>query len=71
MNLKNIIAILLIALGVVVLAYSGISISTPGKTINFLGLHIATTESHFIPPAVGTLMLVGGIILLVFRPKAA
>lgn len=71
MNTKNIFVILLITLGIVVLAYSGLSFTTPGKTINFLGMHIATTDSHFIPPAVGTLMLVGGIVLLVFKPKSA
>ena len=69
MNTKTIVAVLLITLGIVVLAYSGLSFTTPGKTINFLGMHIATTDSHFIPPAVGALMLVGGIVLLVVKPK--
>jgi hypothetical protein len=69
MNTKTIVSILLITLGIVVLAYSGLSFTTPGKTINFLGMHIATTDSHFIPPAVGALMLVGGIVLLVVKPK--
>ena len=69
MNIKTISAILLITLGIVVLAYSGLSFKTPGQPINFLGIHIATTDSHFIPPAVGALMLVGGIVLLVLKPK--
>jgi uncharacterized membrane protein YdcZ (DUF606 family) len=70
MNTKSIIAVLLITLGIVVLAYSGLSFTTPGKTVNFLGWHIATTESHFIPPAAGALMLVGGIVLLLVKPKS-
>jgi len=70
MNTKTIVAVLLITLGIVVLAYSGLSFTTPGKTINFLGMHIATTDSHFIPPAMGALALVGGIILLVLKPKS-
>jgi hypothetical protein len=70
MNTKTIVAVLLITLGIVVLAYSGLSFTTPGEPINFLGMHIATTESHFIPPAVGALMLVGGIALLVIKPKS-
>jgi hypothetical protein len=70
MNTKSIIAVLLIALGIVVLAYSGLSFKTPGEPINFLGMHIATTEHHFIPPAVGALALVGGIVLLIVRPKS-
>jgi hypothetical protein len=69
MNTKTIVSVLLITLGIVVLAYSGLSFTTPGKTIDFLGMHIATTDSHFIPPAVGALMLVGGVVLLVIRPK--
>jgi len=71
MNTKTIIAVILIALGVVVLAYSGITFKTPGKPVEFLGLHIATTDSHFIPPVVGALALVGGIVLLVVKPRRA
>jgi hypothetical protein len=68
---KTIVAVMLIALGVVVLAYSGISFKTPGKPVEFLGLHIATTDSHFVPPVVGALALVGGIVLLVVKPRSA
>ena len=71
MNTKTIIAVILIAMGVVVLAYSGITFTTPGKPVEFLGMHIATTDSHFIPPVVGALALVGGIVLLVVNPKRA
>jgi uncharacterized membrane protein YdcZ (DUF606 family) len=70
MNTKTIVAVLLVTLGIVVLAYSGISFSTPGKPIDFIGIHIETTHSHFIPPVVGALALVGGIVLLVVRPKS-
>ncbi|HEY5345904.1 MAG TPA: DUF3185 domain-containing protein [Verrucomicrobiae bacterium] len=68
--MKTIVSVLLITLGIVVLAYSGLSFNTPGQTINFLGMHIATTESHFIPPVAGALMLVGGIVLLVVKRKS-
>jgi hypothetical protein len=70
MNTKTIVAVLLVTLGIVVLAYSGISFSTPGKPVDFLGLHLETTHSHFIPPVVGALALVGGIVLLVVKPKS-
>ena len=70
MNTKPI-AIILIALGIVVLAYSGITFKTPGKPVDFLGIHIETTRSHFIPPVAGALALVGGIVLLVAAPKRA
>jgi hypothetical protein len=71
MNMKTLVAILLIALGIVVLAYSGLNFDTPGKPINFLGMNIETTDSHFIPPAMGALMLVGGIVLLLVKPRRA
>ena len=70
MNTKTIVAVLLVTLGIVVLAYSGFTFKTPGSPIDFLGMHIETTDSHFIPPAMGALMLVGGILLLVVKPKS-
>lgn len=69
MNAKTIIAVILVTLGIVVLAYSGITFKTPGKPVDFLGIHIETTDSHFIPPVVGALALVGGIVLLVVKPR--
>jgi hypothetical protein len=69
MNVKNIAAFALIALGIVVLAYSGLNFTTPGKPINFLGLHIETTDNHFIPPAAGLIALIGGIVLLLVKPR--
>lgn len=69
MNTKNIFAIILITLGIVVLAYSGITFTTPGKPVEFLGMRIQTTDSHFIPPVVGALALVGGILWLVVKPR--
>lgn len=69
MNTKTIFSVLLITLGIVVLAYSGLSFTTPGEPINFLGMHFETTTSHFISPAVGALALIGGIVLLFVKPK--
>lgn len=70
MNTKTIIAVILIASGVVVLAYSGITFKTPGEPVSFLGMHFETTVTHFISPAVGALALVGGIVLLLVKPKS-
>ena len=70
MNSKTI-AVILIALGIVVFAYSGITYKTPGKPVDFLGMHFETTHSHFIPPVAGALALAGGIVLLVASPKSA
>jgi hypothetical protein len=70
MNTKTF-AIILIVLGLVVLAYSGITFKTPGKPIDVLGAHIETTHSHFIPPVAGAIALAVGVVLLVVRPKSA
>lgn len=67
MNTK-LIAVILIVLGLVVLAYSGITFHTPGKSIDFLGMHFQTTVSHFISPAVGAVALIIGVLLMVFKP---
>ena len=71
MNTKTMVAVLLVTLGIVVLAYSGITFNTPGKPIDFLGIHVETTHSHFIPPVVGAFALVGGIVLLLVKPSRA
>lgn len=68
MTAKKVIAVILITLGIMVLALSGITFTTPGETIQFLGVHIETTDSHFIPPMAGALALVAGIVLLLVKP---
>ena len=70
MNVKTIVAALLITAGIVVLAYSGISFTTPGQPIEFLGIHIETVDTHFISPVVGAFALVGGIVLLLVKPRS-
>lgn len=69
MSSRSIIAVVLIALGIVVLAYSGITFKTPGAPVDIGPLHVETTRSHFIPPIAGALALVGGIVLLAVGNK--
>ena len=71
MNSKSIIAAILIVVGIVVLAYSGVTFKTPGKPVEFLGMHVETTNSHFVPPIAGAFALAGGILLLVVKPRRA
>lgn len=70
MNAKSITSVALIILGIAVLAYSGISFTTPGETVKFLGLRIQTRETHFIPPIVGALALIGGFALMLLKPRS-
>jgi len=71
MRPKTIIAGILIVLGIVVLAYSGITYKTRGKPVDVGPLHVETTTSHFIPPVAGAVALVGGIMLLVLDSRKA
>jgi hypothetical protein len=66
MKPKTILAIVLIALGVVAFAYQGINYSTPGKDVNIGPFHMTTEHEHHIPlpPILGAIALVGGIALL-------
>jgi hypothetical protein len=67
----KIIAVLLIVLGVIALAYEGITYTRREKVLE-LGPITATKEKkETIPlsPVVGGLALVGGVALLVFGPR--
>jgi hypothetical protein len=70
MNTKTTVSVVLIAVGIVIMAYSGISFTTPGETVSFLGLRVETTNTHFIPPVVGAFVLIGGIVLLLVKPRS-
>ena len=68
MNTKSI-GVILIALGIVVLAYSGITYTTRGNTVDVLGVHVETRRNHFIPPVAGAVALVGGLGLLMVSAR--
>jgi hypothetical protein len=66
--------IVLIVLGALALAYQGIDYTRQKDVVNVGSLHV-TAESHEqipVPPILGGLALVGGIVLLVMgtRKKA-
>jgi hypothetical protein len=64
---KTIIAIILITLGIAAFAYQGITYTTREKVVD-LGLIQVTSETTKmfpLPPLVGAIALVGGIVLLV------
>jgi hypothetical protein len=67
----RLIAILLIVLGVVALAYQGITYTTREKVVD-LGPIQVTSEKHRsipLPPILGAVAIVGGILLLVLGKK--
>ena len=67
----SIIAINLVALGVVLLALSGLFFSTPAQSVNFPGNHLETTQSRVIAPVVGALMVLSGVAWLTVNRKRA
>jgi hypothetical protein len=67
MRTTNVVGILLIVLGVIALAYQGITYTTREKVID-LGPIKATKETEKtipLPPILGGAALVGGVVLLI------
>ena len=67
MGTKTIIAIILIAVGVVVFAYQGITYTTREKVVDLGPIQMTAekTKTFPLPPILGAIALVGGIVLLV------
>jgi hypothetical protein len=67
MKPKIIIAVILIALGIAAFAYQGISYTTRDKVVDLGPIHVTAekTKTFPLPPVVGAIALVGGIVLLV------
>ena len=67
MRPKIIIAIILIALGIAALAYQGITYTTREKVVDLGPIQMTADKTKTIPlpPILGAIALVGGILLLV------
>ncbi len=67
MSTKTIIAIILIAVGVVVFTYQGITYTTREKVVDLGPIQMTAekTKTFPLPPILGAIALVGGIVLLV------
>ena len=71
MRPKIALAIVLMAIGVVALIYQGITYTTREKTLDLGPLQVTTEKTNRIPlpPIVGAVALVGGLVLLVVDSK--
>ena len=71
MRPKIIIAIILIALGIAALAYQGITYTTREKVVDIGPIQVTSekTKTLPLPPIIGVMALVGGIVLLVVGVK--
>jgi hypothetical protein len=67
----KVIAVLLIVLGLVALAYGGITMTTRDKVVDLGPLEVTQEEEHRLPlpPVVGGVAVAAGIILLVAGAK--
>jgi drug/metabolite transporter (DMT)-like permease len=67
MSPKTIIAIILIAVGIVVFTYQGITYTTREKVVDLGPIQMTAekTKTFPLPPILGAIALVGGIVLLV------
>ena len=66
MNGKRALGLILLVIGILALAYQGFTYTTRKKVVD-LGPIQATKEEHHtvpLPPIVGVLALVGGIVIL-------
>jgi uncharacterized membrane protein HdeD (DUF308 family) len=73
MKTAGLIGIILIVLGVVSLAYQGITYTTHKKVLD-IGPLQATEEQHKtipLPPLLGAIALMGGVVLVVAARKEA
>jgi len=73
MNPKIVVAVILIVLGVAALAYQGISYTTREKAIDIGPIEVTTERTRNIPlpPIVGAVALIGGIVMLVMNKRTA
>jgi drug/metabolite transporter (DMT)-like permease len=67
MSAKTIIGIILIVIGIISLAYQGITYTTRKKVVDIGSLQATRREHKTIPlpPIVGILALAGGVVVLV------
>jgi hypothetical protein len=71
MKTTTVLAIILIAIGIVAFAYQGITYTTREKIVDLGPLSVTAekTRTFPLPPVVGAIALVGGIVLLVMARK--
>jgi len=71
MKTTTLIGIILIVIGIVAFAYQGITYTTREKVVDLGPIQVTAdkTKTILLPPIVGGIALVGGIVLLVLGNK--
>ena len=73
MKTQSIVGILLIIVGILAFSYQGITYTTTEKAIDIGPIQVNTEKEHTfpLPPIVGGIALVGGIVLLATGARKA
>ena len=73
MNTTKLLGIILIGLAIAAFAYQGITYQTRDHIVDLGPIHVTAEESHTLPlpPLVGVLALLGGIVLLLVDGRKA
>ena len=71
MKTNSLIGIILIVIGIIAFAYQGITYTTREKVVDLGPIQVSADKTRTIPlpPIVGAIALVGGIVLLVMGSK--
>ena len=71
MTASKIMALILIALGIIALVYQGISYQSQDRVVDLGPLHVTAERTHTLPlpPIAGAVALLGGVALLIFDRK--
>jgi len=71
MKINTLIAIILIAIGITAFAYEGITYTTREKVLEVGTVEVTAEKEKTLPlpPIVGAIALVGGIVLLIIENK--
>jgi hypothetical protein len=71
MKTQTLIAVILIAIGIVAFAYQGITYTTREKAIDLGPIQVTAEKTHTLPlpPVLGAISLVGGVLLLLTAGK--
>jgi hypothetical protein len=71
MRLITVVALILVTIGIVALAYQGITYTTSEKVVDLGPLKIEAKREKTIPlpPIVGVVALVSGVVLLLVRGR--
>ena len=66
-----IIAVILIALGIIAFAYQGVTYTTREKVVDLGPIHVTAEKTRTLPlpPILGAIAVVGGMVLLVTGRK--